>query len=70
MHLQLEFVNGGYVQHDEATAHYVGMIDQTTRGHRWGGWAGTGRYCCSPGARSTPACLALCLGLCACTVII
>lgn len=30
---QLEFVNGGYVQHDEATAHYVGMIDQTTRGH-------------------------------------
>ncbi|KAL4437798.1 hypothetical protein ABPG77_005710 [Micractinium sp. CCAP 211/92] len=32
---QLEFVNGGYVQHDEATAHYVGMIDQTTRGHRF-----------------------------------
>jgi alpha-mannosidase len=30
---QLEFVNGGYVQHDEATAHYVAMIDQTTRGH-------------------------------------
>jgi alpha-mannosidase len=34
---QLEFVNGGYVQHDEATAHYVAMIDQTTRGHRWAG---------------------------------
>ncbi|KAL4419672.1 hypothetical protein ABPG75_006770 [Micractinium tetrahymenae] len=32
---QLEFVNGGYVQHDEATAHYVAMIDQTTRGHRF-----------------------------------
>jgi len=32
---QLSFVNGGYVQHDEATTHYVAMIDQTTRGHRW-----------------------------------
>lgn len=32
---RLEFVNGGYVQHDEAAAHYVAMIDQTTRGHRW-----------------------------------
>lgn len=31
---QLDFVNGGYVQHDEAAAHYVAMIDQTTRGHR------------------------------------
>lgn len=30
---QLEFVNGGYVQHDEATAHYVAMVDQTTLGH-------------------------------------
>ena len=32
---QLDFVNGGYVQHDEAAAHYVAMIDQTTRGHRF-----------------------------------
>jgi len=33
------FVNGGVVQHDEAGAHYVAMIDQTTRGHRWDwGW--------------------------------
>lgn len=32
---QLDFVNGGYVQHDEAAAHYVAMIDQTTRGHRY-----------------------------------
>lgn len=31
---QLEFINGGFVQHDEAAAHYVAMIDQTTRGHR------------------------------------
>ena len=31
---QLEFMNGGWVQHDEAAAHYVAMIDQTTRGHR------------------------------------
>lgn len=31
---QLDFVNGGYVQHDEAAAHYVAMIDQTTLGHR------------------------------------
>ena len=28
-------MNGGYVQHDEACAHFVGMIDQTTRGHRF-----------------------------------
>ncbi|KAL6744840.1 hypothetical protein V8C86DRAFT_268715 [Haematococcus lacustris] len=32
---QLDFVNGGWVQHDEAAAHYVAMIDQTTRGHRF-----------------------------------
>ena len=32
---RLDFVNGGYVQHDEATAHYVSMIDQTTLGHRF-----------------------------------
>ena len=31
---QLDFVNGGWVQHDEAAAHYVAMIDQTTRGHQ------------------------------------
>ena len=32
---RLNFVNGGYVQHDEAAAHYVAMIDQTTLGHRF-----------------------------------
>ena len=32
---QLEFVSGGFVQHDEAASHYVAMIDQTTRGHRF-----------------------------------
>ena len=32
---RLEFVNGGYVQHDEAAAHFVGQLDQTTRGHRF-----------------------------------
>ena len=32
---RLNFVNGGYVQHDEAGSHYVAMIDQTTRGHRF-----------------------------------
>ena len=31
---RLSFINGGWVQHDEAAAHYVAMIDQTTRGHR------------------------------------
>ena len=33
---QLGFVNGGYVQNDEATSHFVAMVDQTTRGHRSG----------------------------------
>ena len=30
---QLTFVNGGWCMHDEATTHFMGMIDQTTRGH-------------------------------------
>jgi hypothetical protein len=33
---QLDFVNGGYVQNDEAASHFVAMIDQVTRGHRCG----------------------------------
>ena len=31
---QLQFANGGWCMHDEAAAHYVDMIDQTTLGHR------------------------------------
>ena len=32
---QLTFVNGGWCMHDEAAAHYIGMIDQTTTGHQF-----------------------------------
>ena len=32
---QLSFVNGGWSMHDEAAAHYVDMIDQTTLGHKF-----------------------------------
>jgi len=30
---QLEFINGGWCMHDEASPYYVAMVDQTTRGH-------------------------------------
>lgn len=32
---QLSFANGGWSMHDEATSHFVSMIDQTTLGHRF-----------------------------------
>ena len=32
---QLEFVNGGWCMHDEAAAHYIDMVDQTTLGHKF-----------------------------------
>ena len=32
---QLEFINGGWCMHDEASPFYVEMVDQTTRGHQF-----------------------------------
>jgi len=32
---QLSFVNGGWCMHDEATTHFMGMIDQTSLGHEF-----------------------------------
>ncbi|RNE99561.1 putative lysosomal alpha-mannosidase precursor [Trypanosoma rangeli] len=32
---RLQFANGGWCMHDEASTHFIDMIDQTTIGHRW-----------------------------------
>lgn len=32
---QLEFINGGWCMHDEASPDYIAMVDQTTRGHQF-----------------------------------
>ena len=32
---RLEFINGGWCMHDEASPFYVEMVDQTTRGHQF-----------------------------------
>lgn len=32
---RLEFINGGWCMFDEASPHFVEMVDQTTRGHQW-----------------------------------
>eukprot|EP00937_MAST-01D_sp_MAST-1D-sp2_P005737 g5737.t1 len=32
---RLEFINGGWCMHDEASPYYTAMVDQTTRGHQF-----------------------------------
>jgi alpha-mannosidase len=32
---QLEFINGGWCMHDEASPLWTAMVDQTTRGHQF-----------------------------------